>query len=104
MNLVINRAPNVFVGDYKHFFCGYNEPSYLKHIKVEILEKVATKQNMHEIVSELSEYAKDIDVDLSQRAVQAVAKIAIKLPQVAEHALDRFFFFFFPRLFMSNNY
>lgn len=28
-------------------------------------------------------------MDLSQRAVQAVAKIAIKLPQVAEHALDR---------------
>ena len=38
VNLVINRAPNVFVGDYKHFFCGYNEPSYLKHVKVEILE------------------------------------------------------------------
>lgn len=55
VNLVINRAPNVFVGDYKHFFCGYNEPSYLKHVKVEILEKVATKQNMHEVVSELSE-------------------------------------------------
>ena len=39
----------MFVGDYKHFFCGYSEPSYLKHVKVEILEKVATKQNMHEV-------------------------------------------------------
>lgn len=89
VNLLINRAPTVFVGDYKHFFCGYSEPSYLKHVKVEILEKVATKQNMHEIVSELSEYSKDPDMELSKRAVTAVAKIAVKLPQVAEHALDR---------------
>ena len=34
-------------------------------------------------------YAKDVDVDLSKRAVQAVSKIAVKLPAVAEHALDR---------------
>ena len=89
VNLLINRAPTVFVADYKHFFCGYNEPGYLKRVKVEILEKVATKQNMHEVVSELSEYAKDVDVELSQRSVRAISKIAIKLPAVAEHSLDR---------------
>ena len=43
----------LFDSDYKHFLCLYNEPSYLKYLKLKVLTDIVTAQNVHEIISEL---------------------------------------------------
>jgi vesicle coat complex subunit len=47
--LLVMRAPYVFSSDYKHFYCQYNEPSYVKKLKLEMLTAVANESSTYEI-------------------------------------------------------
>lgn len=49
LHLLVMRAPYVFSSDYKHFYCQYNEPSYVKRLKLEMLTAVANESNTYEI-------------------------------------------------------
>ena len=46
-------APYIFSGDYKHFYCQYNEPASVKKMKLEMLTAVANESNTYEIGEEL---------------------------------------------------
>lgn len=43
------RAPYLFSPDYKYFYCQYNEPFYVKKLKLEMLTAVANESNTYEI-------------------------------------------------------
>lgn len=49
LHLLVMRAPFIFSSDYKHFYCQYNEPSYVKKLKLEMLTAVANESNTYEI-------------------------------------------------------
>lgn len=49
LHLLVMRAPYVFSADYKHFYCQYNEPSYVKKLKLEMLTAVANESSTYEI-------------------------------------------------------
>ena len=49
LHLLVMRAPFIFSSDYKHFYCQYNEPSYVKRLKLEMLTAVANESNTYEI-------------------------------------------------------
>ncbi|TYI55876.1 hypothetical protein E1A91_D11G170300v1 [Gossypium mustelinum] len=78
LHLLIMRAPYVFSSDYKHFYCQYNEPSYVKRLKLEMLTAVANESNSYEIVTELCEYAANVDIPIARESIRAVGKIALQ--------------------------
>lgn len=81
IHLLVSRgAHEVFESDYKHFFCKFNEPLYIKSLKIDILTMVAGDSNLQEIVNELSEYVTDVDVELSRKAIRCIGRIAMRLP------------------------
>lgn len=43
------RAPMLFSSDYKHFYCRYSDPFYVKKLKLEMLTAVATETNTYDI-------------------------------------------------------
>lgn len=49
LHLLVMRAPYIFSLDYKHFYCQYNEPFYVKKLKLEMLTAVANESNTYEI-------------------------------------------------------
>lgn len=49
LHLLVMRAPYIFSADYKHFYCQYNEPFYVKKLKLEMLTAVANESNTYEI-------------------------------------------------------
>lgn len=49
LHLLVMRAPMLFSSDYKHFYCHYNEPTYVKKLKLEMLTAVANEDNTYEI-------------------------------------------------------
>jgi AP-4 complex subunit beta-1 len=88
ISLLIQRgAANVFENEFKHFFCKYNEPRYIKVLKIDILTMIATENNLHELLNELSEYVTDVDSELSRRAIRAIGNIAMRLPSVAPNII-----------------
>lgn len=78
LHLLVMRAPMLFSSDCKHFYCQYNEPFYVKKLKLEMLTAVANESNTYEIVTELCEYAANVDVAIARESIRAVGKIALQ--------------------------
>lgn len=78
LHLLVMRAPYIFSSDFKHFYCQYNEPFYVKKLKLEMLTAVANEINTYEIVSELCEYAANVDIPMARESIRAVGKIALQ--------------------------
>ncbi|KAI3992550.1 hypothetical protein MKX01_022641 [Papaver californicum] len=78
LHLLVMRAPILFSSDYKHFYCQYNEPSYVKKLKLDMLTAVANESNTFDIVTELCEYVANVDVPIARESVRAVGKIALQ--------------------------
>jgi hypothetical protein len=39
----------LFAADYKHFYCRFSDPSYVKKLKLEMLTAVANETNTYDI-------------------------------------------------------
>ena len=55
---------------------------YVKKLKMEILAAIATNSNAYDIITELTEYARDISPTMGREAVRAVGRIALSVPDI----------------------
>ena len=81
--IFITRCPGVFDDEYKQFFCRYNEPSYVKNLKLEILSQIANKRNCESIASELGEYIASADEGIAKLATVSLGALALRVPEIA---------------------
>jgi len=82
--LVLRGANFVFESEYKQFFIKYDEPSYVKNLKLEILAQVASVGNIQEIVNELSEYVTDVNAAIAKKSIKCFGTIIIRLPKMSK--------------------
>mmetsp|Transcript_47570 Transcript_47570/g.34850 ORF Transcript_47570/g.34850 Transcript_47570/m.34850 type:complete len:344 (+) Transcript_47570:810-1841(+) len=82
--LVVKGAASVFESEYKHFFIKYNEPSYIKNLKLEILAHIASVNNIQEIVNELSEYVTDVNAEIAKKSIKCFGTIIIRLSKMSK--------------------
>lgn len=87
INLVLQKRPDILQNELRVFFCKYNDPSYVKLEKVEIMIKLANERNVDMLLSELKEYASEVDVDFVRRAIRAIGQCAIKIDTAAERCV-----------------
>jgi AP-4 complex subunit beta-1 len=78
--LVLRGANFVFESEYKQFFVKYDEPSYIKNLKLDILAQVASVGNIQEIMNELSEYVTDVNAEIAKKSIKCFGTIIIRLP------------------------
>ncbi|EFJ51657.1 hypothetical protein VOLCADRAFT_56821 [Volvox carteri f. nagariensis] len=78
--LLVQRAPMIFENDAVAFFCRTHDPWFVKKLKLEILAAIASTSNVYDIVTELTEYARDISPTMAREAVRAVGRIALTVP------------------------
>jgi AP-2 complex subunit beta-1 len=71
----------------KVFFCKYNDPIYVKLSKLEIIYRLADKSNVTQVLTELQEYASEVDVDFVRKAVRAIGRLAIKISSAADKCI-----------------
>lgn len=82
--LVLRGANFVFENEYKQFFVKYDEPSYIKNLKLEILAQVASVGNIQEIVNELSEYVTDVNAEIAKKSIRCFGTIIVRLPKMSK--------------------
>lgn len=82
--LILQRRPAVLRNDIRVFFCKYNDPIYVKVTKLELIFMLATEKNIQEVLTELREYATEIDVHFVRKSVRAIGKLAIKIESAAK--------------------
>jgi len=47
INLILQKQPIVIEKEIKFFFCNFNDPIYIKTMKIEILIRLANVDNIH---------------------------------------------------------
>lgn len=83
--LLAKRCPGAFDAEYKQFFCKFNEPTYVRALKMDILARVACPENAADILAELSEYVTDIDEQLARRAIRSCGTVRAREPCTHTH-------------------
>ncbi|KAI9817922.1 MAG: hypothetical protein M1832_004542 [Thelocarpon impressellum] len=86
--LILQRRPEVLRNDIRVFFCKYNDPIYVKVTKLELVFMLATENNIEEVLTELREYATEIDVHFVRKSVRAIGKLAIKIEPAAKQCIN----------------
>lgn len=86
--LILQRRPEVLRNDIRVFFCKYNDPIYVKVTKLELIFMLANEKNIDEVLTELREYATEIDVHFVRKAVRAIGKLAIKIEPAARSCIN----------------
>lgn len=79
MKLLLRRCKDTFQDEYRQFFCRYNEPTFIHHLKIQILPMLATPDNFVEILNELKEYVPGTPESTSREAIRAICQLGIIL-------------------------
>ncbi|XKL64213.1 hypothetical protein PGB90_004299 [Kerria lacca] len=88
INLIVQKRPDILKQEMKVFFVKYNDPIYVKLEKLDIMIRLASQANIAQVLSELKEYATEVDVDFVRKAVRAIGRCAIKVEQSAERCVS----------------
>ena len=80
IKLIASRSPDVFAGDFKNFFCRYNDPSCVKLLKLDILIIISNASNVGEVIEEVAECVTDADTSVARGSVSAIGQIGVKVP------------------------
>ena len=70
------------------FFCKYNDPFYIKHAKLRIVLQLVSSTTVIQVLSELKEYASEVDLDFARQSIQAISHCAINYDSAANAAVD----------------
>jgi vesicle coat complex subunit len=88
INLILQKRPDVLSNEMRVFFCKYNDPSYVKLEKLDIMVKLSTDKNIDTLLSELKEYASEVDYDFVKKAIRAIGQCAIKIDSAGEKCVN----------------
>ncbi|CCD26776.1 Apl1p NDAI_0I02070 [Naumovozyma dairenensis CBS 421] len=77
--LLLSRQTPLLEFDVSYFFVEYYDPIYIKDTKLECLYLLANSENLPQILDELEQYATDIDIQMSRKAIRAIGNLAVKL-------------------------
>ncbi|KAG6832577.1 hypothetical protein H0H87_001233 [Tephrocybe sp. NHM501043] len=88
INLLLQKRPDILSNEMRVFFCKYNDPLYVKVEKLEIMVRLASEKNVDALLSELKEYASEVDVDFVRKSIKAIGQAAVKIDAAAERCVN----------------
>ena len=88
IDLLLQKEPDILSKELRVFFCKYNDPQYVRFQKLEIMVRIANESNVDQLLSELKEYALEVDMDFVRRAVKAIGQVAIKIEGASERCVN----------------
>jgi len=88
INLLLQKRPDILQNEMRVFFCKYNDPLYVKVEKLDIMIRLAGESNVDALLSELKEYASEVDVDFVRRSIKAIGQCAIKIDTSADRCVN----------------
>ncbi|KAL8658256.1 MAG: hypothetical protein Q9226_001138 [Calogaya cf. arnoldii] len=88
IDLLLQKQHDILSKELRVFFCKYDDPSYIKFEKLEIMVRIANDKNVDQLLAELKEYALEVDMDIVKRAVKAIGQVAIKIESGSEKCVN----------------
>ncbi|KAG6335100.1 hypothetical protein ID866_3989 [Astraeus odoratus] len=88
INLLLQKRSDLLSSEMRVFFCKYNDPLYVKVEKLDIMVRLANDNNVDALLSELKEYASEVDVDFVRKSIKAIGQTAISIENSAERCVS----------------
>jgi AP-1 complex subunit beta-1 len=88
INLILQKRPDILALEIRIFFTKYNDPLYVKLEKLEVIIKLCSERNIDQVLSELREYANEVDVEFVRKSVRAIGRCAIKIDAASEKCVN----------------
>lgn len=88
LTLFVQKFPKIIAREIRVFFCKYNDPSYIKMEKLNVIVTICTPQTAQIVLDELSEYCNEVDVAFVRRSIDCIGQIAIKIEAAARRCVD----------------
>lgn len=88
LNLFIQKYPRSLTREIRVFFCKYNDPSYIKMEKLDIIVTICSIQNVQLVLDELDEYCKSVDIAFVKKSVRCIGQIAMKIEVASVRCVD----------------
>ncbi|KAJ3213551.1 hypothetical protein HDU67_002761 [Dinochytrium kinnereticum] len=86
--LLLQRRPDFLKSEIRVFFCKYNDAIYVKLAKLEAICRLVTPETVDQVLSELKEYATEVDVDFVRKSVRSIGRCAIKIDISADRCVE----------------
>ncbi|OHT02787.1 Adaptin N terminal region family protein [Tritrichomonas foetus] len=88
LSLFVQKFPRALSKEIRVFFCKYNEPSYVKMEKLDIIVTIASPMNIQLVLNELNEYCNSVDVAFVQKSIRCIGQIAMKMENASARCVD----------------
>ncbi|KAJ1536872.1 beta-adaptin, partial [Nowakowskiella sp. JEL0078] len=88
INIILQKRPEILSQEMRVFFTKYNDPPYVKLEKLEVMVKLASEKNIDQVLSELKEYASEVDIDFVRKSVTAIGRCAIKIDAASDRCVN----------------
>ena len=88
LSLFVQKYPKALSKQIRIFFCKYNDPSYVKMEKLDIIVTICRPQNAQLVLDELNEYCNSVDVAFVRKSVRCIGQIAIKMKEASRRCVD----------------
>lgn len=82
--LYIQRRPRLLRSALSHFFCTYNDPEYIKLIKLDIMYQLANQANAADVLDELQNCVMEINESIARKAIHIIGRLALRWSLVAD--------------------
>jgi vesicle coat complex subunit len=88
LSLFVQKYPKALSKEIRAFFCKYNDPSYIKMEKLDIIVTICRRVNAQLVLDELNEYCNAVDVAFVRKSVRCIGQIALKMEDATRKCVD----------------
>ena len=86
--LILKGGRDTFSELYKRFYAEYEEPLFIKKIKLKILVQIANDNNYFDILSEFEEYANEKSSTFGKYSIRKIGELALRVDSSLQAVVD----------------
>ena len=86
--LILKGGRETFSELYKRFYAEYEEPLFIKKIKLKILVQIANDSNYYDILSEFEEYANEKSSTFGKYSIRKIGELALRVDSSLQAVID----------------
>ena len=86
--LILKGGRETFSELYKRFYAEYEEPLYIKKIKLKILVQIANDSSYYDILSEFEEYANEKSSTFGKYSIRKIGELALRVDSSLQAVID----------------
>lgn len=84
----VRGGRNIFSEIYKKFFVKFEEPLYVKKLKLEVLVQIANMHNFQDILNEMEEYVNDVNSNFSKFTIRKIGSLGLRVDEALPHIVS----------------